>query len=48
MHQPKKWEEILPLGEFAYNNGYHEALKMSPFEALYGKKFNTPISLTYS
>jgi len=22
MHRPKKWEEYLPLSEFAYNNGY--------------------------
>jgi hypothetical protein len=22
MHQPKKWEDYLPLVEFAYNNGY--------------------------
>jgi hypothetical protein len=24
MHQPKKWEDYLPLVEFAYNNGYQE------------------------
>jgi len=24
MHQKRKWEEYLPLVEFAYNNGYHE------------------------
>ena len=30
--------------EFSYNNGYHKYLKMSPFEALYGKSCNTPIS----
>jgi hypothetical protein len=22
MHQPKKWEDYLPLVEFAYNNSY--------------------------
>jgi hypothetical protein len=37
MHQPKKWEHYLPLAEFSYNNGYQESLKMSPFEALYGR-----------
>jgi hypothetical protein len=37
MHMPKKWENYLPLVEFSYNNGYYESLKMSPFEALYGR-----------
>jgi hypothetical protein len=27
MHQPKKWEDYLPLVEFSYNNGYQESLK---------------------
>ena len=44
MDRPTKWEDYLYLVEFAYNNGYHASLKMSPFEALYGKKCNTPIS----
>ncbi len=30
--------------EFVYNNGYQESLRMSPFEALYGRSRNTPIS----
>jgi len=29
--------------EFAYNNGYQASLKMSVFEALYGRKCNTPV-----
>ena len=44
MDQPSKWEDYLHLVEFAYNNGYHFSLKTSPFEAMYGKKCNTPIS----
>jgi hypothetical protein len=44
MHQPKKCEDYLPLVEFAYNNGYQESLKMSPFEVLYGRSCNTPVS----
>lgn len=44
MHHPKRWEEFLPLVEFSYNNGYQESLKMNPFNALYEKKCNTPIS----
>jgi hypothetical protein len=44
MHQPKKWEDYLPLVEFTYNNDYQESLKMSPFEVLYGRPCNTPVS----
>ena len=32
------------LVEFSYNNGYQESLKMSPFEALYGRQCHTPIN----
>jgi hypothetical protein len=44
MDKPSKWEDYLHLVEFAYNNGYQASLKMSPFEALYGRKCNTPVS----
>jgi hypothetical protein len=44
MHQPKQWEDYLPLVEFAYNNDQQESLKMSPFEVLYGRSCNTPFS----
>jgi hypothetical protein len=44
MDKPSKWEDYLHLVEFAYNNGYQTSLKMSPFEALYGRKCNTPVS----
>jgi transposase InsO family protein len=44
MDQPSKWEDYLHLVEFSYNNGYQTSLKMSPFEALYGRKCNTPVS----
>jgi hypothetical protein len=33
------------LVEFAYNDGYQTYLNMSPFEALYGRRCNTPVSL---
>ena len=41
---PKKWEDYLHLVEFAYNNHYQASAKLSPFEILYGRKCNTPIS----
>ena len=44
MNQPKKWEEYLHLVEFAYNNHFQASAKLSPFEILYGRKCNTPIS----
>ena len=44
MHQYRRWEDYLPLVEFAYNNGYQESLKMSQIEALYGHNCNTPIN----
>eukprot|EP00253_Pinus_taeda_P006077 PITA_06077 len=44
MQQPSRWEEYLHLVEFAYNNGYHASLQMSPFEVLYGWRCRTPSS----
>ena len=44
MHQPKKWEDYLPLVEFSYKISYQESLKMSHFEALYGRQCKIPIS----
>ena len=42
---PTKWEDYLYFIEFAYNNDYHSYLGMAPFEALYGQKCRTPLSL---
>ena len=39
----KDWENSLPYAEFSYNNSYQSSLKMSPFEALYGRKCRTPL-----
>jgi hypothetical protein len=44
MEKPSKWEDYVHLVEFTYNNGHKASLKMSPFEVIYGKKCNTPIS----
>ncbi|GJY24449.1 putative reverse transcriptase domain-containing protein [Tanacetum coccineum] len=39
----KVWDRHLPLIEFSYNNSYHTSIKAVPFEALYGRKFRSPI-----
>ncbi|GJV16346.1 putative reverse transcriptase domain-containing protein [Tanacetum coccineum] len=39
----KGWDRHLPLVEFSYNNNYHTSIKVAPFEALYGRKFRSPI-----
>nr|XP_016507346.1 PREDICTED: uncharacterized protein LOC107825025 [Nicotiana tabacum] len=31
------WDDHLPIIEFAYNNSYHSSIKMTSYEALYGK-----------
>ena len=35
------WDTHLVLMEFAYNNNYQSSIEMSPFEALYGRKYRT-------
>ena len=42
--QPNKWEEYIHLVEFAYNNHCQDSTKLTPFEILYARKCNTPIS----
>ncbi|GJV34631.1 putative reverse transcriptase domain-containing protein [Tanacetum coccineum] len=39
----KGWDRHLPLVEFSYNNSYHTSIKAALFEALYGRKFRSPI-----
>ncbi|GJT44957.1 putative reverse transcriptase domain-containing protein [Tanacetum coccineum] len=39
----KGWVNHLPLVEFSYNNSYHASIKASPFEALYGRKWRSPV-----
>ena len=43
-NQQGKCEDYLHLVEFAYNNNYQTSGIFSPFEILYGRKCNTPIS----
>lgn len=37
-HRPKHWCKWLPLTEWWYNSSYNSAIRMTPFEALYGVK----------
>ncbi len=37
------WDTHLPLIEFTYNNSYQSSIKMPPYEALYGRKYRTPL-----
>ncbi|GKE60494.1 putative reverse transcriptase domain-containing protein [Tanacetum coccineum] len=39
----KGWVNHLSLVEFSYNNSYHASIKAAPFEALYGRKFHSPV-----
>ena len=38
-----QWDIHLPLIEFAYNNNYHASIEMAPYEALYGRKYISPL-----
>ncbi|GJY31308.1 putative reverse transcriptase domain-containing protein [Tanacetum coccineum] len=37
------WVKHLPPVEFSYNNSYHASIKATPFEALYGQKYRSPV-----
>nr|GEU43275.1 reverse transcriptase domain-containing protein [Tanacetum cinerariifolium] len=39
----KGWVKHFPLVEFSYNNSYHASIKAAPFEALYGRKYRSPV-----
>ncbi|WRX18968.1 Integrase zinc-binding domain - like 10 [Theobroma cacao] len=38
-----KWDQYLPLVEYAYNNNFQASIQMAPFEALYGWRCRSPI-----
>jgi hypothetical protein len=37
------WDKRLPYAEFSYNYSHQASLKMSPFQALYGRNCRTPL-----
>ena len=38
-----QWDIHLPLIEFAYNNSYHASIEMATYEALYERKYKSPL-----
>ena len=44
MNNPTRLEDYFHLAEFAFNNGYQDSAKMSPFEVLYGQKCRNPVT----
>nr|GEZ63144.1 putative reverse transcriptase domain-containing protein [Tanacetum cinerariifolium] len=43
--QSKRTIQTLKV-EFSYNNSYHATIKVAPFEALYGRKYRSPVCWT--
>nr|GEX97782.1 putative reverse transcriptase domain-containing protein [Tanacetum cinerariifolium] len=43
MYLKEGWVNHLSLVKFSYNNSYHASIKVAPFEALYGRKCNSPV-----
>ena len=39
------WDNHLPLTESSYNNSYHTNIQCAPYEALYGRKCRSQLSL---
>jgi hypothetical protein len=39
LEQEVSWSECLPLIEFTYNNSFHSGIGMTPFEALYWRRY---------
>lgn len=37
------WDTHIPLIELSNNNNYHTSIKVTPFEALYGRKCQSPV-----
>lgn len=35
--RPQQWFDLLSWAEFCYNTSYHSSIRMSPFQALYGR-----------
>nr|GFA20048.1 putative reverse transcriptase domain-containing protein [Tanacetum cinerariifolium] len=42
----KGWVNHFPLVKLSYNNSYLASIKAAPFEALYGRKYRSPVCWT--
>ena len=40
------WDRHISLVEFVYNNSFHLSIRMTPYEALYGRKCGIPLCWT--
>ena len=40
------WDRHIPLVEFVYNNSFQSSIGMAPYEALYGRKYRSPLCWT--
>ena len=40
------WDRHVSLVEFVYNNSFQSSIRMTPYEALYGRKCRTPLCWT--
>ena len=40
------WDRHIPLVEFMYNNSFQSSIEIAPYEALYGRKYRTPLCWT--
>ncbi|XP_072087341.1 uncharacterized protein [Arachis hypogaea] len=43
LDQSASWDRYMPLVKFAYNTSYHASIGMAPYEALYGRKCQSPL-----
>jgi hypothetical protein len=43
LQDQSEWDKRLPYAEFSYNNSYQASLKMSLFQALYGRSCRIPL-----
>ena len=39
----ENWDKLCTLVEFSYNNNFNSSISMAPYEALYGRRCNSPM-----